>query len=481
MENLLHIAYDAEDFRSRAHQLVDQLADYISECRDGKPMPVLPPAEPEELYSHWLQDFNHEGFDFQQFCQTIINQSIHIHHPRYVGHQVAPPAPMAALTELMSALLNNGMAIYEMGPAATAIERVVVEWLAKHVGLGDRSGGVLTSGGSAGNLTGLLAARQTICSHNVWDEGALEGQQLAVMVSEEAHYSVARAARIMGWGAKGVIKIPVNQELQADDDQLENCLAEARAQGLQVIAIVGNACSTSTGSYDDLHSMSEFARKHNIWFHVDGAHGGAAVFSGKYQHLVKGMELADSVVIDFHKMMLTPALTTAVLFKDVAHSFETFAQKAEYLLSNGTQKPWFDGAARTLECTKKMMSIKIYALIKQYGKELFSEFVTQLYDLGQAFADMIRNEPGFELAIEPQSNIVCFRYWPNTLNMPINYFTAQIRSQLLRDERFYVVQTYVRGDTYLRTTLMNPFTSTNDLSELLHLIKQIADEIIADK
>lgn len=127
------------------------------------------------------------------------------------------------------------------------------------------------------------------------------------------------------------------------------------------------------------------------------------------------------------------------------------------------------------------MSIKIYALIKQYGKELFSEFVTQLYDLGQAFADMIRNEPGFELAIEPQSNIVCFRYWPNTLNMPINYFTAQIRSQLLRDERFYVVQTYVRGDTYLRTTLMNPFTSTNDLSELLHLIKQIADEIIADK
>lgn len=471
MDSPLNHPYDPQEFRAHAYPLIEQLANYLSDCRNRKPMPVLPPANPEELYAYWSQHFNQESFDYQQFCQTVIDQSIHIHHPHYIGHQVSPPAPLAALTEMLSAFLNNGMAIYEMGPASTAIERVVIEWLARQFGMGERSGGVLTSGGSAGNLTGLLAARQAICKHNVWDQGALEGQKLAVMVSEEAHYSVARAARMMGWGDQGVVKIPVNEKLQADTTQLENCYKTALNNGLQVIAIVGNACSTSTGAYDDLHAIAEFARSHNLWFHVDGAHGGAAIFSEKYNHLVRGAEQADSLIVDFHKMMMVPALTTAVLFRNEAHSFETFAQKAEYLLANKSDNQWFNGAARTLECTKKMMSLKIYALIKQYGLSIFSDYLTTRYDLAKDFAEMIRHEPDFELPVEPQSNIVCFRYCPPGNKMPLNQVNAAIRNKLLEDSQFYVVQTNIREKVYLRITLMNPFTTLNDLANLLNVIK----------
>lgn len=479
MKSILSRAFDPETFRKEGHQLVDLLTTYLHDSREAKPMPVLPPSIPDEMVDFWTKDLHRGGFNLQDFYATLISQSNHIHHPRYMGHQVVPPAPLSALTELLEALLNNGMAIYEMGPASTAIERVVLRWLAGKLNLPNTSDGILTSGGSAGNLTGLLAARQVMSGYNIWDEGAQDDIPLAFMVSEEAHYSVSRAARIMGWGEKGVVKVPVNDKMQLDASKLEETLAEAKANGLKVIALVGNACSTSTGTYDPLDQMADFAEKHGLWFHIDGAHGGAAAMTEKYKHLTKGLERADSVVIDFHKMMLAPALTTAVLFRNGQNSFETFAQKAEYLLSNAAQKPWYDSAGRALECTKKMLGVKVYAMIKLYGDQLFSDYITTMYDLGNYFAERIKQESGFELAVEPDGNIVCFRYHPKNFRGDLNQLTASIRKKLLNDATFYVVQTTVKNKVYLRVTLMNPFTTHDDLDALLVLIKLITKKNLA--
>ncbi len=474
MNHLLNHAFDPEEFRKEGHQLVDLLATYLQDCRDARQMPVLPPSEPDKMLAFWENDLNRKEFNLQEFYQTLIDQSNHIHHPRYMGHQVVPPAPLSALTELLEALLNNGMAIYEMGPASTAIERVVIRWLAAHLGMMEEADGILTSGGSAGNLTGLLAARQAMSGYNIWDEGARDDTRLAFMVSAEAHYSVSRAAQIMGWGDKGVVKVPVNSRMQLDASKLEESLANARASGLNVIALVGNACTTSTGTYDPLWEMANFAESHGLWFHVDGAHGGAAAMTEKYRHLTKGIERADSVVIDFHKMMLTPALTTAVLFRKGQHSFSTFAQKAEYLLGNSVQKPWYDSAGRTLECTKKMLGVKVYAMIKLYGDQLFRDYITTTYDLGQLMSVLIKREKGFELAVEPDGNIVCFRHRPDGFTGDLNQLTAAIRKRLLDDAGFYVVQTSVNGQVYLRITIMNPFTKEEDLTALLRLIRENA-------
>ncbi|MHC1778412.1 MAG: aspartate aminotransferase family protein [Lentimicrobium sp.] len=478
MNSLLNQAFDPEEFRREGHQLVDLITTYLNECREARPMPVLPPSDPDAMVDFWTKDFKSVGFDLQNFYQTLIQQSNHIHHPRYMGHQVVPPAPLSALTELLEAMLNNGMAIYEMGPASTAIERVVLRWLAEKIGMTDQADGILTSGGSAGNLTGLLAARQAMCDYNIWDEGARDDSQLAFMVSEEAHYSVARAARIMGWGDKGVVKVPVNGRMQLDAYRLEETLEKAHAQGLKVIALIGNACTTSTGTYDPLNEMADFAEANGLWFHVDGAHGGAAAMTEKYHHLTSGIERADSVVIDFHKMMLAPALTTAVLFRNGQHSYETFAQKAEYLLGNGAKKPWYDSAARTLECTKKMLGVKVYALIKLYGDRVFSDYITTTYDLGRFMSGLIKQKKGFELAVEPDGNIVCFRYRPDDFTGDLNKLTASIRKKITDDAGFYVVQTNVGGQIYLRVSLMNPFTKEEDLRDLLRFIRKSSDSMM---
>lgn len=468
-KDLLKKAYNPESFRKEGHLLVDLLADYLQDCLTQKDMPVLPWIDPDEHHQDW-KEFLDKKTNPTEFYQKFIKQSNHLHHPNYIGHQVVPPLPIAALTDLMATFSNNGMAIYEMGPAATAIERNVIEWLSGFFGWDENANGLLTSGGSLGNLTGLLAARQAVKEYDVWESGV--AGNLAVMVSAESHYSVDRSVRIMGLGEKGIIKLPVDDQHRIKVDHLPNIFNQARSEGKIVMAMVGNACSTSTGIYDHNDEMADFCKENKIWFHIDGAHGGAAIISDKYRHLTKGIEKADSVVIDFHKMMLTPALTTAVIFKNGKSSYEAFTQKASYLLNKKGEINWYDGAGRTIECTKKAMGLKVYLMIKTYGTELFASYVNETYDLAREFAKTIIRSNDFELAIQPDSNILCFRIIHQKLDKTtLNKINAKIRERLKIDGKFYIVQTIVNKKTYLRITIMNPFTSIEILNDLLTTIR----------
>lgn len=467
----LRAAYSPKSFRENAHELVDILADYLESAQNQTDETVIPFQSPEDNLAFWQADFE-AGIDPNpnNLFKTIIQKSTHLHHPKYMGHQVGVVAPIAASVSMLTALLNNGMAVYEMGLVSNPLEKIVTDLMAKHIGFDSNSNGLLTSGGTLANLTALLAARAKFT--DVWDGGNAE--KLAVMVSEEAHYCIDRAARIMGMGSDGIIKVPVNERFQIRTDLLEKYYQDATDKGYRVIAIVGSSCSTSTGSYDDLVSIAQFAKSKNIWLHVDGAHGGAAIFSEKYKYLVAGIEQADSVVIDWHKMLMTPALATALIFKNGDDAYQTFHQKAQYLWANQTSQDWFNSGKRTFECTKLMMSVKVYTILKTYGVEILGENVDYLYDLGREFANMIGQNANFDLAIEPQSNIVCFA--PKIIERD---FTAEIRKRILEKGNFYIVQTSIREKTYLRVSLMNPLTTTNDLKDLLDEIESINQQLIS--
>ncbi len=467
---LLQAAYTPEDFREKGHQLIDELANHLEKQLYDEKAKTLDWHFPEDEYAFWKQFLvaGDKNELFSQLLQRITN----VHNPKCIGHQVTPTIPITALTAMMSGMLNNGMAVYEMGMAPTAIERIVTDILCKKLGYTTNSGGFLTSGGTLANLTALLAARKAKASSDVWVNG--HKKALGVMVCEEAHYCIARAAKIMGLGEKGVIKIPSTEAFKMNTASLEAHLNAATANNIEVFAIIGSAPSTATGIYDDLETIAAFSKKHNLWFHVDGAHGGAAIFSQKYKHTVAGIQDADSVVIDGHKMMMMPAITTALLFKDREHSHTTFSQKADYLLTQSEDEDWYNLAKRTFECTKIMMSIHWYTLFKTYGEEIFDQYVTQLYDMGAIFGDIITNEPNFELAVKPVSNIVCFRYINDNLDTTtLNKINRGIRQQLLEDGTFYIVQTTLKDKHYMRCTVMNPFTTVNHFKQLLAVINEI--------
>ncbi|MFN7117868.1 MAG: pyridoxal phosphate-dependent decarboxylase family protein [Saprospiraceae bacterium] len=470
LTSVLHQAFDVQHFRTWGHQLIDLLADHLQMVHHQADAPVLPYLSPEQELAFWQAHLHAGQGQPQELFSTILHHSINVHHPRYIGHQVAVPALVASLAGLISDVMSNGTGVYEMGTGANALEKVVTDLMAQTIGFQNGTG-FLTSGGSLANLTAMLAARKAKAPTDVWMSGHQE--KLAILVSEEAHYCIDRAARIMGLGSDGIIKIPVNERFQIRADLLNDYLQQAKDQGLMPIAVVGCACSTSTGSFDDLDALADFCAQNNLWLHVDGAHGGAAIFSAKYRSLLKGIERADSVTIDFHKMLMTPALATALIFKNEMDSYQTFSQKAQYLWESQQDAEWWNSGKRTFECTKFMMSLKVYAILKTYGVRIFEENVEHLFDQAKVFANMIQQRPHFELAITPEANIVNFRL----VNLPENkqdVLNGAIRKKLVQSGKFYIVQTTLQGKLYLRTTIMNPLTTEQDLADLLNEIEYLS-------
>ncbi len=467
----LKLAYSPDTFRIQAHELVDLLADYLDTTLKAKPDRVIRWQKPEDELRYWTE-FLEQG-DPNDFFSNLMERIIHIHHPRYMGHQISPSLPITGLSGLMSALMNNGMGIYEMGAAPTVMERIVTDSLCEVIGYPKTARGILTSGGSLANLTALISARQQYLSKQKSNNPS--EHKLAVMVSDQAHYCIQRAVKIMGYGEEGIISVPTDEKYQIRTDLLEAQLENARERGIEIFALVGCAPSTATGVYDDLDSMRKFAMAKGLWFHVDAAHGGAAIYSSKYKNLMKGSSFADSITIDGHKMMMMPGITTALLYQNGQDSHNTFKQKAEYLLEESEDEDWYNLAKRTFECTKHMMSLHWYAVLKLYGPVIFDEFVTRLYDLAVEFSDILAREVDFELASTPMSNILCFRYIPEeNQGVSLNELNKKIRQGILEDGTFYVVQTKLNGVQYIRTTIMNPFTTSSQFGALLVKIRDIA-------
>ncbi len=481
----LHRAFDPELFRRDGHAVVDRLADYLRAALEDRNVPVLPWAAPAASLAAWPAEFaEHGGLPFAELLERAIAGSIHLHHPRFVGHQVTAPLPHAALAELAGALLNNGMAIYEMGPAATAMEHAVVRFLCGALGLGasgpsdPEPGGVLTSGGSLGNLTALLAARRAHAGFDCWQQGAGSGPPLALLAGADAHYALDRAAGIMGLGSAGLVRVPLDARRRLAPEGLKPALDAATRAGRRVIAVAANAGSTPVGAFDPLEEIAEFCAREGLWLHVDGAHGAAAALSSRHRGLVAGIERADSVVWDAHKMLLVPALVTAVLFRDARRSWDPFAEQAPYLFADAgpeTDSAWFDVAHRTLECTKRMMAFELYAVLATFGPALLGDYVARCFDLGRRFGELLEATPDFELPVVPEANIVCFRYIPlGRDEIDLDELQQRIRRRLIEGGGFYLVQTRLDGAVHLRTTLIHPRTSEGDLVDLLDEIRRAA-------
>lgn len=468
--NTLSEAFDSKSFEETGISLIRYLARTFE---NAEKRVVLPYKTPEEQLQYWKADFKVKGEPLNLF-KDVVNRSILYHHPHYMGHQTVVPALPTVLASLVIDFLSNGMGVYEVGMVGNTMEKVVCEHLCEKFGFGKNAGGFITSGGTLGTLTAILTAK----SHYMYkiSKHISDVDRLCIITSEQSHYCVERAAITMGISKDRIIKIPVDDHFSMNVDILKEAYRKVSDEGYKVFCIVASAPSTSTGTYDDLEEIGKFCQSHKVWFHADGAHGASAIFSKKYRHLVQGIEYADSIVMDFHKMMLTPGISTAVLLKNRLDAFDTFRQEAEYLWEKHDFE-WQHGGKSTFECTKSMTILKVYTLFKQFGDQLFEEFIDYQYDLTKEFACLIDEDSHYETVHEPDSNILCFRYIdcvdPNLLN-------TQLRQQLILDGRFYIVQTSLNGNIYLRVTLLNPRTTIIHIQDLMRSMSEIAEQIKRD-
>jgi L-2,4-diaminobutyrate decarboxylase len=506
-------AYDPQRFQAAAERWVELLTDHLRQLQRREP-PVLHWAEPEANIADaeaWLDQFapfrtSRDGADvatsnpadpvrdlqasvarFTEIVQQMLERGQNLLHPRYLGHQVPAAIPFAGLFDAVGAVTNQVMAIYEMGPWATAVERVLINRLGQKIGWTEGAfAGLVTHGGSLGNLTGLLTARNVRMS-GVWEQGVGgDGPKPVIVVHEDAHYSVARAAGVLGLGTQQVLRAALDARRRIDPQRLDEQLKTLIAAGHPVIAVSACACATPIGAFDRLRDVSQVCRRHNVWLHVDAAHGGAALFSRRYRSLLNGLDQADSIVWDAHKMMFMPALCAFVFYRDKKHRFETFRQDAPYLFDpSAPGMAEYDGGMMTLECTKRAATFGLWGTWSLFGEQLFEDLVDITFDLGRVLHDKLRATDDFVPLHEPDCNIVVFRYLPASLREAtperVGQFQREIRKRLIESGKFYIVQTNFGGSGALRVTIINPLTTADDLEELLTAIREIGTRCLADE
>ena len=473
-------------FLSDTQTVIKALKEYYDESVSEKKPVIVQPSLKNIIDNLDLTSYVKEGGLTQgrlsEFMEKYLSSATRLHHPTYMAHQVAAPHYAGAIGSLIDGFTNNAMAIYEMGPSAAAIEYFIINWLLEKVGWPpspiaapndnkntDFAGGVLVHGGSLANLTALIAARNRTAP-DVWKKGT--PTDLALLAPQGAHYSIARASGILGIGQDAICYLDVDERGAIIPDRLPDAYEKLRNDGKRALALIANACSTAVGIYDPLQEIGDFCRAHDIWFHVDGAHGASALLSEKYRHRLIGVEKADSIIWDAHKLMRTPTLCAALLVRDHRTIDHAFQQEASYLFHEKEQ-PGFDFMHRTVECTKAGLGLKLFMVLAALGEQGLAEHIERQMELAVEAFEYIHPLTEFECPVRPQSNILCFRIEGS------DHLQLLIRNRLIADGEFYISTTSFNGIRFLRLALMNPNTKLEHIKKLVQRVKEIRDSIVS--
>ena len=415
---------------------------------------------------------------FARLVKIMLERGLNLHDPRYIGHQVPAPVPIAGLFDAVGSVTNQVMAIYEMGPWSTAVEHAMIQELGAVIGWApDTFAGTITHGGSLANLTALLTARN-VALGDVWERGmAHEGAQPVVLAHADAHYSVARAAGILGLGSRQIVRVGLDERGRMDPHRLDEDLTRLRARNQPIVAVVACACATPTGAFDPLEDIADICRRHEVWLHVDAAHGGAALLSHRHRHLVAGLERADSVVWDAHKMLFVPGLCAFVFYREKSRRFEAFRQDAPYLFDPAAPGlAEYDSGMKTVECTKRAAAFGLWGVWSLFGRQLFADLVDVTFALGRTFYEKLLAAEDFVPLHDPQCNIVAFRHIPAALrDAPaerIGDFQLELRRRVIESGEFYIVPFKRDGVGALRVTIINPLTTPAHLDLLMDALRR---------
>ncbi|HET6422066.1 MAG TPA: pyridoxal-dependent decarboxylase [Planctomycetaceae bacterium] len=482
--DLKSAAYSPELFAACGMRLCEWLETYLEEkhARQGRVTPELDPSKMTAAARKWLQTTAPASEQevhqrWSSMIATMLSHAQNLHHPHYIGHQVPAPVPIAGLCDAVGSVTNQPMAVFEMGPWATAVERALVAALGEQLGFAAGSfAGFITHGGSLANFTALLTARN-VALGDTWENGVDASASPVILTQADAHYSIARAAGMLGIGTRNVIKVGLDDRRRMSAAALRTELEYARTTGRKVIAVCASCCTTPIGAFDPLEPIADLCEEFGVWLHVDAAHGGAACFSDQHRPLLNGISRADSVVWDAHKMLFVPALCAFVFYKNAVHRFEAFRQDAPYLFdpSNPGQAE-FDVGLQTVECTKRAAGFGLWGVWSLFGSELFRTLVEGTFSLAQQFYEELRASEDFTPLHKPECNIVVFRYQPPTWNdVPLEELGTRqlkLRRALMESGDYYITATKLDGVGAMRVTIINPLTTIEDLRGLLDSIRQ---------
>jgi len=392
-----------EEFRRQAHELADWMADYL---RDVGSLPIVSRSEPGQVRRALPARPPEAGEPFERitadFRELIVPGMTHWNHPGWFGYFPANHSPPSILAEMLTATLGAQCMSWQTSPAATELEQVVMDWLRGMLGLPDTFSGVIQDTASTATLVALLTARDAA-------SGPLE--RLTVYASAEAHSSVAKGARLAGFGPERLRTVPVDGTFAMDAAALAAMVAEDMAAGLVPACVVATAGTTSSTAMDPLREIAEVCRRHGAWLHVDAAYAGSAAILPERRALFDGVELADSFVFNPHKWLLTNFDCSAYFVRDVPALLRTFATSPSYLRTTNdpdvvNYRDW------GIQLGRRFRALKLWFVIRSYGVEGLRAMLRRHIAMAETFRGWVESEPGFVVPAPSPFGLVCIRHEP---------------------------------------------------------------------
>ena len=455
---------------------LERIAEYYGGLRDR---PLLTPTTSEVLRNRLKEPLPREGTDFAALLETlddvVVRFTRHNAHPRFFGYISSPGTPVTAVGSMLAAALNINVTCWRSSPAATELEHVTIGWLKEMLGYADNSAGLLVSGGSMANFAAMAAARSAKAPGNIVHEGvAAAGRRMCAYVSDEGHFSIRKAAGMLGLGERSVRLVRTNERQQIDVAHLEELIGDDRAAGHLPFLVVANAGTTATGAFDPIGEVADVARRHDLWLHVDAAYGGFAALAASARPLFGRIAEADSVALDPHKWLYLPVGCGCVLYKDAAAARAAFSHDADYTRPIGLERNeafafWDYGP----ELSRPFRALDLWLLIKYAGAARLAEAVERNIACARYFEELVRASDDCEMLASGLS-IFCFRYAPKGYADDLNKLNERILVELQRGGSSYLSNATVRGQFALRGCVINYRTTKQDMEILLEDVRKAA-------
>jgi glutamate/tyrosine decarboxylase-like PLP-dependent enzyme len=460
----------ADEIRKWGNSVIQLMSDYLGNLRDR--------GVYRHMFSRGIRDrldatlpTKETDFDdlLRVFREDIVPFSRQNAHPRMFGYVQSPGTPIAAFADLLASTLNANLTVWRSAPAPVEVERLTIDWIRQILGCNAEAGGLFVSGGSMANLTALAAARQT--------KDRSSGR-LRIYASSETHFSIVKAAALLGIGRENVCHIAVDERFRIRTDDLVAKITADLEEGHVPFCVVANAGTVNTGAIDPLIKIGEIANRFQLWMHVDGSYGAFAVLAESARKLFAGMEQADSIALDPHKWLYLPVDVGCVIYRDPEIARAAFAHEAEYTRIIGEEADeafafWDYGP----ELSRRFRALKVWMLLKGVGVTALSEAIENNLACARYLESMVRTSDDFEMAVPVELSIFCFRHMPAQLRnespKTIDAFNERLLVAIQRDGSSYLSNATLGGRFALRGCVLNYRTTLRDMEILLDDLRRV--------
>jgi glutamate/tyrosine decarboxylase-like PLP-dependent enzyme len=461
----------SDELRDWGNSVIQLMADYYGELRDHK---VYRHTSSREIRDRLDAALPIRGMEFGEllkvFRETIIPFSRQNAHPRMFGYVQSPGTPLAAIADVLASTLNANLTVWRSAPAPVEVERLTIDWIRQILGFNREAGGLFVSGGSMANLAAIAAARQAKDSSS---------DRLRMYASGETHFSIAKAAALLGIGRQNVRHVAVDEHFKMRLDDLISKITADLEAGHVPFCIVANAGTVNTGAVDPLAEIREVANRFQLWMHVDGSYGAFAVLAKSARKLFAGIEQADSIALDPHKWLYLPVDVGCVIYRSPEIARAAFAHEAEYTRIIGEKADeafafWDYGP----ELSRRFRALKVWMLLKGVGIESLSEAIESNLACARYFESLVRASDDFEMIAPVELSIFCFRHVPmelrNESDQTIDAFNERLLVALQRDGSSYLSNATLGGRFALRGCVLNYRTTLRDMEILLDDLRRVA-------